>query len=1001
MKLQLSLPLPDHRRLARALLLGMSLSFFTAGSGHGQTTSTWVAPIPADNLPINWTSTQAWSTAPVFPQNGQPAVGNTYQAVVGRVAGAVRGPDIRMNTDITLSGFEFSDGIISAFFNTPPDVLTVNGLFTWTGGRLEQAGETLANGGIVIGTNAVGTPTTIGDHGLTNAAGQTATHTAGTLYFLDSGMILADGGTFQNNGQFVVNGGAGIQDPSDNDMENKFRNAGNFTILATPTNTYTANVNFLNSGTVNVNSGTLALLHGGTSTAGIFNVPNGTTLQFRGPHTFDAATVFSGVGTIQFGGPGPVLSLPHLFTIASDYDFQGHTIITSPSITTFAGSATTGQLTFADGDINMPTNATLTVNGVLTLVDGDIASGGRILAAGGTLIANTAFMRFDNIQFTNPIGQTARIEGSGTLRLGNGSSLVNNGTFEAAGFGQVNTSGSSNRFVNHGTLLRVTNTSTFFISAPLTNRGTVSVQTGILQLRDVNSVGGSFAASAGAELDLQGNCTFDSATSFGGMGTMEFSSGNFAINGPYTVQGTTLVRFGSPTFLGNSTAGSFYIAGGITSFQGPANITSLTHSNGICSFVGQAIIGTLNQVGSDFNNNILAFSNSVTLNTVFAKYGGTLTIASNRTLTLNGPFDFNNGVINGGGVVIANGGMNLPAIEKDLDGATLINPAGRTVSCDGTTAGNLNFLNGAIFDNQGTFLARNNRFLNEFTGGGFFKNSGTFTRDTASGTFTVETDFENSGTVTVTTGRLTFASSSNFRQTGGTFRMNGGNVTKTGAAMLFEGGTFTGSGTNTGAVTMQGGTLSPGQSAGALIITGNLILGSNATFAVEIGGTNQGSQYDIVSEAGNAALTLNGTLAVSFINGFESSVLPTDTFTILTSSANLLGRFLNATNGARLNTTDGLGSFLVIYGTNSSKNVVLSNFVANAALPRITGISLTGPNVTLSWNPFGNITSYQVLSRTSLASDSWSSLLSVTGGTTEATFPRPTGANRFFRIVSP
>jgi hypothetical protein len=57
----------------------------------------------------------------------------------------------------------------------------------------------------------------------------------------------------------------------------------------------------------------------------------------------------------------------------------------------------------------------------------------------------------------------------------------------------------------------------------------------------------------------------------------------------------------------------------------------------------------------------------------------------------------------------------------------------------------------------------------------------------------------------------------------------------------------------------------------------------------------------------------------------------TATFTIITAANGLTGAFANVANGARVFTSDGIGSFQVNYGAGSSfaaNSVVLSNFVA-------------------------------------------------------------------------
>ena len=82
---------------------------------------------------------------------------------------------------------------------------------------------------------------------------------------------------------------------------------------------------------------------------------------------------------------------------------------------------------------------------------------------------------------------------------------------------------------------------------------------------------------------------------------------------------------------------------------------------------------------------------------------------------------------------------------------------------------------------------------------------------------------------------------------------------------------------------------------------------------------------------------------VSFAN---SATLPatTATLTILSATSPVIGSFANAANGARINTADGKGSFLVTYGAGSASPnaVTLSQFL----LPGVSPI--TTPTVTLT-----------------------------------------------------
>jgi hypothetical protein len=82
---------------------------------------------------------------------------------------------------------------------------------------------------------------------------------------------------------------------------------------------------------------------------------------------------------------------------------------------------------------------------------------------------------------------------------------------------------------------------------------------------------------------------------------------------------------------------------------------------------------------------------------------------------------------------------------------------------------------------------------------------------------------------------------------------------------------------------------------------------------------------------------LAGNLSIVFSGGFHTTVLGTNTFTVLTAGGTgINGAFSNIASGQRLLTSDGLGSFLVNYGSTSGfgqNSVVLSSYIASVPEP--------------------------------------------------------------------
>jgi hypothetical protein len=197
------------------------------------------------------------------------------------------------------------------------------------------------------------------------------------------------------------------------------------------------------------------------------------------------------------------------------------------------------------------------------------------------------------------------------------------------------------------------------------------------------------------------------------------------------------------------------------------------------------------------------------------------------------------------------------------------------------------------------------------------------------GDATVNTNLVNAGSLSVQKG-ATLSLTGTFLQGAGvggnpaTTGLAGGTITST-QPLNFQQGSLTGSGTINGNV-ISNATISPGASAGTLIVNGNVSLLNDSKLVMEIGGLTQGTQYDHLAIGG--IVTLDGMLELRMLSGFQLQLDPSQTFTLLTSKDILSGAFDNVANGARLTTADGLASFQVNYGTGSSygaNNLVLSD----------------------------------------------------------------------------
>jgi outer membrane autotransporter protein len=158
-----------------------------------------------------------------------------------------------------------------------------------------------------------------------------------------------------------------------------------------------------------------------------------------------------------------------------------------------------------------------------------------------------------------------------------------------------------------------------------------------------------------------------------------------------------------------------------------------------------------------------------------------------------------------------------------------------------------------------------------------------------------------------------------------------------------RGGTVTGSG-RYDELNNNGGTISPGNSIGTVHITGNLSMGPNAEYYVEINGTKS----DLIQVAGTAHI-LSSTFRIGHDTDRTSApVLPGKTYTILTTGGGLTGStpsvgiadfpFLNfalRNDGfnAYLTTSRGSGAFAELATTPNQKAVANALDAAGAASP--------------------------------------------------------------------
>ncbi len=373
-----------------------------------------------------------------------------------------------------------------------------------------------------------------------------------TMTITGSGQI--NGTTLSNNGLIS----ADVPGHSLTTQASSFTNAGTINILNGAVFGFGDSTVWNNTGTININSGTLSL-GGFFTTAGIGTINNtaGTQMQLYGHwdntgntltlpqmQYFSAGEVMG--GTLQI--PASVNTSGARFdnvTIAGDFNPAGVTILNGLTFSgTAAFPATGGALVFSGAQTVPAGHFTLTSGpnftssisgGTLTLGPGVLIEGGRGMLAGSVSLNNQGVIRSNlpgediaiaggNVFNTGTIeavnGGTLTISNynqlnapgdTGLLRVGPGSTLLMQGSYVLAGANLLNDGGS---LYLSGTVIYALFTFNLAGSALLTGRisgGTVNVTGGALTFPDGFNSGGTLdgvALNGNVEVNGNNNGTF-------------------------------------------------------------------------------------------------------------------------------------------------------------------------------------------------------------------------------------------------------------------------------------------------------------------------------------------------------------------------------------------------------------------------------------------------------------------------------------------------------------
>jgi PKD repeat protein len=305
--------------------------------------------------------------------------------------GHVPGPDdtavisigtsnVSVDNDATVGALTQSSGTL-----TGDATLTVDGLFTWTGGWQSGDGLTQANGGLAIGGSVVNLY-----RDLNLPDGQTAVVSTAVLMWHGGDSQLNNAGHFDLQADATISGVSPLPGTINNSGTfSKSGGAGNASISSF----------FHNSGLVHAGSGTLRIGGGGGTDSGSYQAT--AVLDFyQGTRSIGPASSISGSGIVRFSGTNP-----NNVTIEGDYDVAATEVMGTVPAVHFNTAATTGTLTQSGGTLHI--NAPLTTgtfnqsSGSVNLGTSNLIVSGPFSRSGGTFNAQSGA-----VIFAAPVSQT-------------------------------------------------------------------------------------------------------------------------------------------------------------------------------------------------------------------------------------------------------------------------------------------------------------------------------------------------------------------------------------------------------------------------------------------------------------------------------------------------------------------------------------------------------------------------------------------------------------------
>ena len=430
---------------------------------------------------------------------------NAGTTITGAGTTQVNGGTVTLGGAVTALNLDLVGGTLNG---TGDLTMAANGTLDWTGGTMTGGGKVTIPATAQL--NISGTANKDLRNRTIDNLGTTTWTGTGNIRSGNGGVFNnLSGATFdaQNDRSFGYSlaGGATV-----------FNNAGTFKktvgVLTTSVSLF-----FVNTGTVEVDSGLLSYNSGGTST-GNFDIATGATMQFPSDtFTLNIGTTITGAGATRISGG----------------------TVTIGATATSTNAVTALNLDVVSGTLNGSGDLTMAASGTLDWTGGTLDGGGKITipATAELNISGTANKDLRNRTIDN-LGTTTWT-GTGNIRSGNGGVFNNlsGATFDAQNDRSFvySLAGGATVFNNAGTFKKTVGTGTTDISLVFNNTGVVDVDSGILSYDSGGTSTGSFDVATGATLRFPSSTfTLNIGTTITGVGTTRIDGGTVTIGATAT-----------------------------------------------------------------------------------------------------------------------------------------------------------------------------------------------------------------------------------------------------------------------------------------------------------------------------------------------------------------------------------------------------------------------------------------------------------------------------------